>query len=353
MRLVVANLDAEMRWAGRPTTLRRPLRAALAAWGTLLRVFAEPDDLLWTLAPIDPSRLPTIDGLSRPTLVSGPRSRPGDTPTTLWATTRPWAAEAAVAVAARANDRAFGLDVARRLDLASRGSRMVEDVETLRRHLERPSTEWHDGWIAKAPWSTAGRDRCVGRQATDADAPAVHGLFRRHRRLLVEPLHQRIEDFGAVGAIDDVGRLAPNVSTHRLLTDTRGTFRWIESGGTAVAADIHDTLTKTLQAAAPALSAAGYHGPVGIDAYSHRTPDGDRQLRPLVEINARHTFGTLAHALVRRLVPEVAREPQRRVVLRLGRADECELSIRDTATDTVLLVAPDRDGLGAAWLESS
>jgi len=49
-----------------------------------------------------------------------------------------------------------------------------------------------------------------------------------------------------------------------------------------------------------ALFAAGYTGPFAIDAFVHRGAGG-RALHPLCEINARYTFGWIAHALRRRL----------------------------------------------------
>ena len=48
------------------------------------------------------------------------------------------------------------------------------------------------------------------------------------------------------------------------------------------------------------LAQAGYRGPFGIDAFVYGT-GYDRQLYPLCEINARHTFGHVARALGRRL----------------------------------------------------
>ncbi len=43
---------------------------------------------------------------------------------------------------------------------------------------------------------------------------------------------------------------------------------------------------------------AGYVGPCGVDAFGFRGPDGEEELRPVVELNARFTLGlvTLGHA---------------------------------------------------------
>ncbi len=50
-------------------------------------------------------------------------------------------------------------------------------------------------------------------------------------------------------------------------------------------------------------SARGYEGPLGIDAYVHRRNDGTLVLRPVCEVNARHTMGLVALELRRRIAP--------------------------------------------------
>jgi uncharacterized ferritin-like protein (DUF455 family) len=47
------------------------------------------------------------------------------------------------------------------------------------------------------------------------------------------------------------------------------------------------------------LHAAGYLGPLGIDAFVYRTADGSRRLKPVVEINPRYTMGRLTIELMR------------------------------------------------------
>jgi hypothetical protein len=51
------------------------------------------------------------------------------------------------------------------------------------------------------------------------------------------------------------------------------------------------------------LRGAGYLGPVGIDAFVYRTPEGACQLKPIVEINPRYTFGRLTVELMKRTCP--------------------------------------------------
>jgi hypothetical protein len=51
------------------------------------------------------------------------------------------------------------------------------------------------------------------------------------------------------------------------------------------------------------LQRAGYVGPVGIDAFVYRTPQGGSRLKPVVEINPRYTMGRLTVELMKRTCP--------------------------------------------------
>jgi hypothetical protein len=51
------------------------------------------------------------------------------------------------------------------------------------------------------------------------------------------------------------------------------------------------------------LQRAGFVGPVGIDAFVYRTPQGGCRLKPVVEINPRYTMGRLTLELMKRTCP--------------------------------------------------
>jgi uncharacterized ferritin-like protein (DUF455 family) len=51
------------------------------------------------------------------------------------------------------------------------------------------------------------------------------------------------------------------------------------------------------------LKRVGYLGPLGIDAFVYRTPQGDCRLKPVVEINPRYTMGRLTLELMQRTCP--------------------------------------------------
>jgi hypothetical protein len=51
------------------------------------------------------------------------------------------------------------------------------------------------------------------------------------------------------------------------------------------------------------LQKAGYVGPVSIDAFVYRTPEGNCRLKPIVEINPRYTMGRLTAELMKQTCP--------------------------------------------------
>ena len=51
------------------------------------------------------------------------------------------------------------------------------------------------------------------------------------------------------------------------------------------------------------LQRVGFVGPVSIDAFVYRTPQGDCRLKPVVEINPRYTMGRLAVELMKHTCP--------------------------------------------------
>jgi hypothetical protein len=206
-------------------------------------------------------------------------------------------------VVARVAHRRFAFELARERGWAPPGAGFAADpaqVEALARAVSAASG---GPWVAKAPWSAAGRERVLGAEAADAREPGIvrrlESLLERHGSLLVEPWVERTADFGCAG------RLAPSGarldSVHGLEVDRRGAFRGtvpLPNELVPLAAAERAVLEEAFHAAAEALAAAGYTGPFGVDAFRWRRPDGDRResLRPLVEINPRLTFGLVAAA---------------------------------------------------------
>jgi phosphoribosylaminoimidazole carboxylase (NCAIR synthetase) len=204
-----------------------------------------------------------------------------------------WADPAARA----ANDRSRTLAIAHALGVALPGARLVTSLAELDEHLGgfagRP-------WICKARWTAAGRDRARG------DGSALGGELRariarmleRFGPLVFEPWLDRVADVGVCGAIAADGEVAL-CEPHRLISDPRGGFLGIDLA--PVDRAIAGSFGAVARAAAARVAAqTGYRGPFAIDGFVHRDR-GEHQLHPLCELNARYSFGWIAHGLARRL----------------------------------------------------
>jgi len=254
MFVVDGNLDAEARWAG--GALPAKVAERVSPFAALLAFLVPPDEPveIWAPAAVDPARVRFAATM-----------RAGTPPHAdlVWAQPE----------AKHVNDRRFALALAQRLGCALPGARAIASADDIA--IPGP-------WVAKAPWTTAGRDRCFG---TGREIPPeLPRLLATHGELVVEPWLDRTADFAICGDTE-AGLLPP----HRLITSARGTFRGIAVGeGPAELGEI-------ARAVSDALRAAGYRGPFGVDAFVHAGG-----LHPLCEINARYTFGHVAHALARR-----------------------------------------------------
>ncbi len=248
--------------------------------------------------------------------------------------TPPWLAAlrrlppASPEVVARVADRRFCLEVAESSGLAFPGARTVGSVAELAAFLRDGGAGAGGGaWVAKAPWSAAGRHRVIapaaGALEEDPTRRRVERLLEAFGALVVEPWVPRLADYGTCASVDPDGGVVL-IGTHRLEVDGRGAFTGI------VLADPEPVASRALGEAARAvgdrLAAAGYAGPFGIDGFTWRSPSGAVRLHPLSEINPRLTFGFVARALAARLgLPATARPAERRggaggvVALRFGR----------------------------------
>jgi hypothetical protein len=267
MFVVHANLDCEARWAGR--ALPADVLARISLYGALVTALAPADAEveLWSPAAIDPQKL----ALPWPIAL-----RTGTPPHADLA----WADDAAKAV----NDRRLALALA-----PVDGARVID----------RLAGDWPDAWVAKAPWTAAGRDRVRGRGTpTGETLRALDRLLGRSGALVLEPWHDRIVDAGVCARVDRDGTITQQ-PPHTLLVDARGAFLGIALAEPALAASERAELVAHVDRAGRALAERGYAGPFAVDAYAY-TDHGARKLRPLCEINARYSFGWVARALDQR-----------------------------------------------------
>ena len=152
--MIVANLDAEWTQDGR--TLPERVLRSISTLGTLLRVFAEEGDMLWTPRPVDRRTLREVRELPEVELVDGDAARPDRDLRLAWSTGSP------------CSQRGFALEIGRALGSAAPGACIVEDFHA----FEAAAPE--GPWVLKAVLSAAGRDRLRGTgPATDTEARAA------------------------------------------------------------------------------------------------------------------------------------------------------------------------------------
>lgn len=356
MRLIVANLDCEAAFAEAAGVSRyhpsRDVAQRIAALGTLMAALGRDGDVVWTPLPVDPARVAgpvavtlhsgAIKRLPRPAGVLAwgetgevaawraairtrrrwpgdeqPSAQPGAQPDAAPGNAlddephharedllaRLWALPADAEAAWRCNDRRFCVPVQEALGCRLPGAALIGSLDELRAHLAVIDLDPVHGWVLKAPFSASGRLRVRRRgRVLDPDiATRVERLLARFGALCFEPWMERLVDLGCLGMIEDADtwRILP---PHRLETDRAGVFHGIAVDPDVrwLAPDERDAVVRAANGAAAALARAGYRGPFGIDGFVYRRA-GARALQPMCEINARLSFGFVAHALAQRL----------------------------------------------------
>ncbi|MCC7018590.1 MAG: hypothetical protein IT332_02465 [Ardenticatenales bacterium] len=381
--ILVANLDADHDFEttlGLTRTVRRPsprARDRAVELGRWLAALTNPGDRMigiggdrdreheveaWRAADGQGADLPNVPVLAwaetravadlRAVIrrANGDRPPPAHRPTghavvdALWSIQPPDAV-----ITARCNHRGFGLRLARELGEALPGAALVRSRGEVAMRVGQQGDSRREAvrvgataCVVKAVCSSAGRDRVwvpldggdgvAEREAIDTQ---LDRLFERHGEAVIEPWLDRTDDFGAVGYVDDAGRVQ-FVGLHRMRVDGRGRFRGIDvpaaeelDGGTDGEADgVADggaavrlpvgllpgeaaRLREVHRAVGVALAGAGYRGAFGIDAFRWRDAAERIRLHALGEVNARVTMGLLAHIAADRLArsPSEGRTP--------------------------------------------
>lgn len=395
MRLIVANLDCEAAFAEAAGVSRyhpsRDVAQRIAALGTLMAALGRDGDVVWTPLPVDAARVAgpvavtlhsgAIKRLPRPAGVLAwgetdevaawraairtrrrwpgdeqPNEQPDEQPDAAPDDARDdephhapedllsrlWALPADAEAAWRCNDRRFCVPVQEALGCRLPGAALIGSLDELRAHLAVIDLDPVHGWVLKAPFSASGRLRVRRRgRVLDPDiATRVERLLARFGALCFEPWMERLVDLGCLGMIEDADtwRILP---PHRLETDRAGVFHGIavDPDESWLAPDERDAVARAANGAAAALARAGYRGPFGIDGFVYRRA-GERALQPMCEINARLSFGFVAHALAQRLG---------RAALRLCVGTAIPPPAADQETRIVPLLHPGPGDDVAAW----
>jgi len=256
------------------------------------------------------------------------------------------------AAVARVHDKAFALHAARTRGLLpapfGEGCLVLEPEELASDALAaagriRDRMRGWPAWVGgrgtlKPRLGTSGR----GRVALDGSADVGPGAFARLARrggALLEPWVERVRDLSVQLWIDPDGGVvllgtleARNTAAgvcrgHRGTLDNRGRV----TSGLPEDERVREAAVELALAARE----AGYHGPLGVDAFVFRAEGGAEVLRPVVELNARFTLGLVVLGLLRRALPRVRSalpaqpEQRRRFCFRL----EADAPSRGSAQD--------------------
>ena len=196
--------------------------------------------------------------------------------------------------------------------------------------------------LVKLPYSSSGRGLWRINRLDSQLEETLRKLLRRHGTLLVEPLLDKMQDYGAEYYIDEAGEVQ-FVGLSAFETDDQG--RYLESLCQAPEETLRqlteslsdpNELTQALAQHRAYLSrevAPYYCGAVGIDLLTYR-PDGVSSrtaLHPWVEINLRYTMGHYALDLYRERVPQGSYDQYRFGILSAPRA-KALLSTADVPT---------------------
>lgn len=205
--------------------------------------------------------------------------------------------------------KAFGAEILAALGdpLAGQSVHSLAELHQAMRELERAG---HHHGVVKPAFGTSGRGFRRTERFQPTDDTWAESVIQSHGALVVEPWLDRLADFSVQGEVLPDGRLRLKGLTH-LITDERGRFVAVESAGRlgrllppAVARFLgggrrgnwiedyyRERVFPVLNAR---FSELGFSGAFGIDALIYRAADGSPALRPVVEINPRHTMGRVA-----------------------------------------------------------
>jgi hypothetical protein len=200
-----------------------------------------------------------------------------------------------VEVVRRVNSRRFSHELERDLACGLRGAAWLSELDF----------DWlasQPRWVIKADLSNSSRERLLGGgPLSPRDRTWLETRLRRDGGVAFEPWVEIVEEAGLQWDIPGTGE-PQLIGITPLLTDAHGRYRGSVFSHPTADADWTDGIL-TSREAARRIQAAGYFGPLGIDACRYRDSDGVLRLRPLMDINARWTMGRLSLGWRRLLAP--------------------------------------------------
>ena len=311
-RLFVGNFDFEQELS---CESRRPPSAALrrmsaeraVAWIAL----ADDGDWIWTPEPIAETFWESlaIHGLPRVRGVVDWNSVTASVSEVVAWGSLPWtrainreASYPSEPAVRQANSRVWSFALEQQLGVALPGAARLERVEDVVAAVRRLDADFGEpvaeqGWVIKANFGMAARERLLGRGGTLSVAQQ-NWLRRRldaDGALFFEPWLRRRAEVGIQWTLPPLGHGQPMlVGLTPLQCDSQGGYRGSEfSLDTSIPRE-WERAVETCEQAATLLQALGYFGPLGIDAAIYEDATGTAIARPLQDVNARFTMGRLA-----------------------------------------------------------
>lgn len=197
-------------------------------------------------------------------------------------------------VVRRVNSKLFSHAIERELGIAIPGAATASSMDELSDAMARGCPGSQDKWVVKSPFGVAARERVLGRgpEIDAASAVWVGRRFALGETLLFEPWLDVVREYGvAIHVNPDATTRVAGISDQE--TNGAGTITGYRLGR-APSRERRAELDAIAREVGARLFGEGYVGPAGIDALEHA-----RGVRPLLEINARWTFGFVALAVER------------------------------------------------------
>jgi uncharacterized ferritin-like protein (DUF455 family) len=194
----------------------------------------------------------------------------------------------------------------------------VESLEAAIAAIEAIRRRGHHKVAVKEAHGLAGHNaiRLWEPELLEAQRRWISRVVQNGRQLVIEPWLERELDFSVQLEMGPRGLKLCGYTG--LINDRKGQFqanwatpnydRRIPANVAALFREPNDSLLQRLYGdifslLERELRSADYLGPVGIDAFVYRTPEGAIRLKPVVEINPRYTMGRLTVELMKRTCP--------------------------------------------------
>lgn len=311
-RLFVGNFSFEHELASpsgwRPSAaLQRISTERAVAWIAL----ADDGDAIWTPEPIPDSFWESlaIQGLSR---VRGVVEL--DTAITSTHAIVPWGWSSSTralahhrelpsdAAVRQGNSREWSFGLEQELRVALPGAARLECLADFAAIVERSAAAFglpvaEQAWVIKANFGMAARERLLGRgsQLDEAQQRWLSRHLAADGAVYFEPWLHRLSEVGIQWTLPPLGQGPPTLEgIAPLCCDAQGGYRGSEFSLDAAISGEWQRAVEVCEQVAARLQSLGYFGPLGIDAATYQDAAGAVHVRPLQDINARHTMGRLA-----------------------------------------------------------